>query len=113
MSEFGNRRCGNCGGEMKFLRRENLLDLRRGVIAYGVPNLFADELYAEIWGCPNCRKLDFYACEPLVEKKVQASGGDWEDGDHIAQTTCPGCGCVHDLDDPKCPVCGAKNPNIS
>ena len=63
MTGFVPKRCGNCGTEMKFLRRENLLDLRHGVIAYGIPNLPADELYAEIWGCPSCRKLEFYACD--------------------------------------------------
>lgn len=112
MAEYGKKRCGNCGGEMKFLRRENLLDLRHGVIAYGIPNLLADELYAEIWGCPSCRKLDFYACEVPEEAQAAPTGGDWEGEDRMARTTCARCGCVHDLDDPKCPRCGAKNPNI-
>ena len=97
---------------MNFLRREDLLDLRHGVIAYGIPNLLADELYAEIWGCPNCRKLDFYACETPEGKEMPPADGDWDGEDHIAQTTCPNCGHVHDLDDPKCPRCGAKDPNI-
>ena len=112
MSESVDKRCGNCGGKLSFLRRENLLDLRHGVIAYGIPNLLADELYAEIWGCPDCRKLEFYACETPKENRVPSEDGGWEDGNHMAQTACPHCGHVHDLDDPKCPRCGAKNPNI-
>ena len=107
-----DKRCSSCGGKLSFLRRENLLDLRHGLIAYGVPNLFADELYAEIWGCPNCRKLEFYACETPEEKQVPSEYEDREDGNHMAQTTCPSCGLVHDLDDPRCPRCGARNPNI-
>ena len=112
MTGFVPKRCGNCGTEMKFLRRENLLDLRHGVNAYGIPNLLADELYAEIWGCPSCRKLEFYACDVPEGREAPSESGDWDGGDHIAQTTCPACGRVHDLDDPKCPLCGAKNPNI-
>lgn len=112
MTEFTGKRCGNCGSEMKFLRRENLLDLHHGLIAYGIPNLFADRLDAEFWGCPNCRKLDLYTCEIPEEKQTAPTGRGQESGDSMAQTVCPSCGAEHDLDDPKCPRCGAKNPNI-
>ena len=78
-----------------------------GTIFGHLSNLMAGALNVEIWSCPNCRKLDFYWSGPAEE--------DYEyqdDGEHMAQTTCPACGHVHDLDDPKCPLCGAKNPNI-
>ncbi len=105
MTQENEKRCGNCGHSMEFIRREDIQLGKAGVLSGMWPNIWAGALDVELWGCPNCRKLDFYW-----------SGGeddaDWEDEDHMAQTTCPACGHVHDLDDPKCPRCGAKNPNI-
>ncbi len=31
----------------------------------------------------------------------------------MPQVICCKCGTKHDLDDPKCPGCGLKNPNYS
>ena len=105
MTQENEKRCGSCGHRMEFIRREDI-QLGEATILGGVwPNIRAGALDVELWGCPNCRKLDFYW-----------AGGeddtDWEGEDRMAQTTCPACGHVHDLDDPKCPRCGAKNPNI-
>ena len=105
MSEEMEKRCSNCGSAMAFIRREDI-QLGEASVLLGVwPNIRAGALDVELWGCPSCQKLDFYW-----------SGGedemDWDGGDRMAQTTCPACGVVHELDDPKCPRCGAKNPNI-
>ena len=105
MSEAIEKRCGNCGHGMSFIRRENI-QLGKASSWVGMwPNILAGALDVELWGCPICRILDFYR-----------SGREYEmdcDGRHrMAQTTCPACGVVHELDDPKCPRCGAKNPNI-
>ena len=107
MIEPVEKRCGNCRSEMKFIRREDI-QLGKASMLIGMwPNIWAGALDVELWGCPNCRKLDFYWGDPS-----EASKEGWEDEDHIAQTVCPSCGTEHDLDDPKCPRCGAKNPNI-
>ena len=79
--------------------------LRRGVDALNtwyLPQEIGRSYYVnQAIGCPNCGKLEFFR-------------GDWAqrpDGEEgIAQTTCPGCGKRHDMDNPKCPVCGRKNP---
>lgn len=94
-----NKPCA-CGGELRFVKREYLQLGKTGWITGDWPNLLAGALDVEIWCCPDCGELKFYR------------GTDWEEEtDHMAQTTCPGCGAQHDLDDPKCPFCGAKNPN--
>ena len=105
MTQENEKRCGSCGHPMEFIRREDIPLGQASVLGGVWPNVWAGALDVELWGCPNCRKLDFYWV-----------GGedatDWEGEDRMAQTTCPACGHVHDLDDPKCPRCGAKNPNI-
>ena len=107
MSEAIEKRCGNCGHGMSFIRRENI-QLGKASSWVGMwPNILAGALDVELWGCPNCRKLDFY-----WSGSDEEAPEDWDGGDHMAQTTCPACGHVHDLDDPKCPCCGATNANI-
>ena len=31
---------------------------------------------------------------------------------YAVKSRCPACGRSHDLDDPRCPFCGAANPNL-
>ena len=95
------KRCANCGVELQFLKRENIQLGKTGLLLGDWPNLLAGAQDLEFWVCPNCRKLDFYVPE------TQAMPG--EEGT-MAQTACPVCGTRHDLDDPKCPRCGAQNP---
>ena len=101
------KRCGNCGHAMEFVKAEQVQLGKTSFLFGDWPNLLAGALNVVIWSCPECGKLDFYWSGPSEE-----DGEDWEGGDHMAQTTCPACGHVHDLDDPRCPLCGAKNPNI-
>jgi len=78
---------------------------RTGWVLGDLPNLIAGALDVEIWCCPACGKLDFYRGGTTAE---ESSGEE----DCMAQTICQSCGREHDLDDPKCPFCGAKNPEI-
>lgn len=98
------KRCSNCGGELRFLARENLQLGRTGWLLGDLPNLLAGALDTAIWYCPACGKLEFYLGDPDEPE---------EETDRMAQVQCPACGAEHDLDDPKCPVCGAKNPNLT
>lgn len=98
----GEKNCGNCGSEMKFLKQEKVQLGQTGWILGDLLNLVAGALNVEIWCCPKCRKLDFYLPEP--EEELNGGG--------IAQITCPNCGVKHDMDDPKCPCCGAKNSTL-
>jgi len=96
------KRCENCGSAMEFLKRENVQLGKTGWLLGDFPNLWAGAQDLEFWICPNCRKLDFYV--PGTEELTGEEEGA------MAQTTCPVCGNHHDLDDPKCPRCGAQNP---
>jgi len=99
------KRCGNCGGEMRFLKRENVQLGKYGLFLEGLSNFFAGAQDLEFWVCPQCRKLDFYVPEDTF-------AGDGEGTDGMAQITCPVCGAEHDMDDPRCPCCGAKNKTL-
>ena len=82
MTQENEKRCGNCGHSMEFIRREDIQLGKASILGGTWPNIWAGALDVELWGCPNCRKLDFYW-----------GGGendtDWDGGDHMAQTTCP------------------------
>ena len=105
------KRCGNCGGQMHFLKRENVQLGKYGFFFGDWSNLFAGAQDLEFWVCPQCRKLDFYVPEDSVSESSDMERVMWTEGtaDGMAQITCPVCGTEHDMDDPKCPCCGAKN----
>ena len=95
--------CTNCKTEMQFMKREQLQLGKTSWFFGDWPNLLAGAQEVEFWVCPECSKLDFY----LVH-----SDGDSDAGDAMARIICPVCGVEHELDDPKCPRCGAKNTRI-
>ena len=103
MTEFASRRCGNCGKEMEFQGEEQIQLGQVGFMLGHLSNLLSGALDVEIWECLGCGKIDFYR---------QGSSAAQREQDHMPQVVCPECGRKHDLDDPKCPGCGAKNPNI-
>ena len=98
-----DKKCANCGGNMVFLGEEQIQLGQVGLVLGHLSNLLSGSLDVEIWECPDCGKLDFYRPN---------SSGTGDEG-HMAQVICPKCGKKHDLDDPKCPNCGLKNPNYS
>ena len=97
--------CLRCGSEMKLLKQEYIqLGKTSGFFGHW-PNLIAGGLYVDILCCSGCGRLEFFTA------RHDGEDYDYEEG-QMAQTTCPTCGREHDLDDPKCPFCGAKNPLI-
>ena len=101
MTEYGKKRCSNCGHDMEYVGREDVQLGRTSFILGDWPNLLAGALNVEIWECPDCGKLDLYRGDASEKGEGQ-----------MAKTTCPVCGVVHELDDSKCPRCGMRNPNI-
>ena len=85
--------CLRCGSEMNYLTRENIQLGKTGWVLGDFPNLIAGALKTDIYVCPQCRKLEFFAAEDEVS------------GDDIPKRTCPVCNTVHDFDYPKCPKC--------
>lgn len=86
--------CLRCGSTMAHMKTEKLQLGKTSLLLGDWPNILAGALDVEIYLCPKCRKLEFFQADG---EPRQASG--------IAQKTCPQCGLVHDLDDPKCPRC--------
>lgn len=99
------KRCGNCRTELRFLKRENVQLGKTGLLLGDWPNLFAGAQDLEFWVCPNCRKLELFVPEGAEELAEDEEGA-------MAQIACPTCGVEHDLDDPKCPSCGAVNTDL-
>ena len=85
--------CLRCGSEMNFLSCEKLQLGKTGWILGDLPNLVAGALKVNIYVCPDCKKLEFFAAE------------DEATGDDLPKRTCPNCNTVHDFDYPKCPKC--------
>ncbi len=100
------KRCGNCRTELKFLKQEKIQLGQTGFILGDWPNLIAGAQELEFWACPNCRKLELF-----IPEGTSVDESDFEEGG-IAQIACPVCGLSHDMDDPKCPHCGAKNNTV-
>lgn len=98
------RTCSGCGEDMEFLGEEQIQLGQVGIVFGHLSNLLSGSLDVEIWECCHCGKIDFYR---------QGSTGREDDEGRMPQVICCRCGKKHDLDDPKCPGCGLKNPNYS
>ncbi|MBR6744979.1 MAG: hypothetical protein IKM00_07190, partial [Clostridia bacterium] len=69
---------------------------KMGWLLGDLPHLLSGSMRLSVYRCPACGKVEFFSFEPLGS----------EEEDHIAQTRCPRCKQMHDMDDPKCPFCG-------
>ncbi len=88
--------CLRCGTEMKFVLRERFQMGQYGLILGDLSHLLAGSLELELYNCPDCGKVEFFA----PEESDHYSHGD------LPQVKCPQCGATHDFDFPKCPHCG-------
>ena len=94
-------KCLRCDVPMEFIKRENVQLGKTGFLTGDWGNLFAGALDVAIFTCPECGKLEFFRGERYDEQPEDTG---------IAKTTCPSCGIRYELDYPKCPRCGEKNP---
>ena len=92
--------CLRCGSEMRFMKRERLQLGKTGWLLGDLDNLLAGALDVDILCCDQCGKLEFFRADWNQEPEEAGS---------IAKVSCPQCGHRHDMDDPKCPYCGAEN----
>lgn len=90
--------CIRCGGTMGHIGQEKLQLGRFGLLVGHWDQLISGALTVDIYCCHDCKKLEFYA----IEAPDENAGGT------MAQVPCPGCGQLHELDDPKCPHCGKR-----
>ena len=87
--------CLRCGGNMMHIGRERIQMGKFGILTGWLDQLISGALTVDIYRCARCGKLEFYA--PDVPEE-----------DCIAQTACPECGKMHDMDDARCPFCGKR-----
>ena len=85
--------CIRCNTEMNFFAKEQIQLGKTGWILGDLPNLIAGAIEVDIYICPKCQKLEFYATENALPEEP------------LPQKKCPECGAVHDFDYPKCPNC--------
>ena len=85
--------CLRCDGKMNFLVRESIQLGRTGLLLGDLPNLLAGALEADIYVCPECKRIELFYAE------------DDEPEEMLPKRTCPECGYEHDFDYPKCPRC--------
>lgn len=88
--------CLRCGGKMVHVGQEKLQLGRYGFFTGSLSNLLSGAMVVDIYCCSRCKKLEFYAVEPVEESGT------------IARVPCPYCGQLHELDDPRCPHCGKR-----
>ena len=91
-----NLKCLRCGTEMTYAGTEEFQLGKTGWLLGDIPNLLSGAMVLEIYYCPKCHKVEFFAGENMEEAEE----------DRIAQKTCPSCKREHDIDYPKCPYCG-------
>lgn len=89
--------CPYCGTEMSSLGIQKL-QLGQASAWSGIWNhLIAGALETEIFQCPSCGKLEFFAVRPQELPQ-----------EDVVQIPCPACGAMHDFDDARCPACGKR-----
>ncbi|MBQ8236923.1 MAG: hypothetical protein IJZ39_02075 [Oscillospiraceae bacterium] len=88
--------CLRCGAKMDGPQREKIQLGEQGFLGGEWAHLMAGALVVDLYHCPKCGKLEFFA-----PGHAQA-----EDPDALPQKECPGCGLSIDFDYPKCPCCG-------
>ena len=82
---------------MVHLGEEKLQLGKFGLLLGSWSNLLAGAMTVDIYGCRECKKLEFYAVE---EPEAET--------DRIACIPCPHCGELHEMDDARCPHCGKR-----
>ena len=92
-----NITCLRCAVKMNHAFTENIQLGKTSWIFGDWPNLIAGAMLVDVYCCPSCGKLEFFAA-------------DSDDHSHsdTPQVTCPNCGQPHDFDYPSCPFC--KHP---
>ena len=89
-----NVTCLRCGTVMNHALTEHIQLGKTSFLLGDWPNIIAGAIPVEIYCCPKCGKLEFFAAE---------NGAHSQSG--IPQVTCPKCGHTHDFDYPSCPFC--------
>ena len=117
-------KCLRCAAPMEFLKRESiqlgehtyflgdLSHLLSGALAllypeqYGCAVSLSGALDVDIYICPECRKVEFFLCEPAEYMDTGMRLSEVV----RSKTACPHCGKEYDVRLDACPACG-RRPN--
>jgi len=91
--------CLRCQTEMHFAGEQKLQLGKTGWILGDLPNLLAGALEVELYVCPKCGKLEFFALGKEQDLNRYRNA-------EVPEKECPGCGLLIDFDYPSCPCCG-------
>ena len=94
--------CTSCGGKMVSIGSFPLQKGRAGALLGIWNNVLEGALDVSAFCCEQCHRLEFYLAEEADAAEAMSGEG------HIAQTKCPFCDAMHDLDDAVCPHCGRR-----
>jgi len=89
--------CLRCNGIMKREKKR----FRLADYAFRLLNFISVDIFI----CEQCGKVEFYKSGSVGDLDSE----DFDASAMIAQTKCPNCGDLHDIDYPKCPKCGYKD----
>ena len=87
--------CLRCGPRMNYAFTEDVQLGRTSFLFGDWPNLIAGAMHLEIYCCPKCGKVEFFAADNDPEAVSPGT----------PQVKCPVCGKQHDFDYPRCPFC--------
>ena len=87
--------CLRCGAEMEGPVGEKFQLGEQGLFSNHWAHLMAGALEVNIYSCPRCGKLEFFAPRKEAEEK-------------LPQKECPECGLSIDFDYAVCPCCGCR-----
>ena len=90
--------CPRCREILELVGDETIQLGQAGILTGIWSNILSGGLPVEIYVCPKCGKMEFFANVDKEEK--------------IAKVNCSGCGNSYDADFPRCPKCGKKNSAV-
>lgn len=90
-------KCLRCNSDMQFLSREFIRLGPQSIL----DAIALESLETDVYVCPLCRKLEFFATECLVPSRA-------EHDDCAEEVTCPGCLRKHEYGLMSCPYCSRQ-----
>ncbi len=92
-------KCPFCGSDMFFWLCEKIQLGQESILWGSWGNIMAGAMKVDVYACPNCSKIEFFAAENLPEPPSK---------DDPNLLFCPQCGRPHNLGFNQCPYCDYK-----
>ena len=99
-------KCLRCAAPMELLKRESIQLGEHTYFLGDLSHLLSGALDVDIYICPECRKVEFFLCEPAEYMDTGMRLSEVV----RSKTACPHCGKEYDVRLDACPACG-RRPN--